>query len=839
MTRRRMLLGRLAGVCLSAALCLGTAQGAVYDASTGYVTLLVNGSTATDSPMSTTKAEDSASTASNRKYFWSDHLPMHAGTNYYVNTWFRTVIETTATTSNHHVFPGGKFVCGPKSSVQWKTFAPSSYEFANEGALVYGGSIWKVNQSIVRPVVVRGRVELTESSSAAPFNLQPWGADPAYVEGLGIDMEATVVANASQWMQVQANTSAANPRRGFVRLLGDMSQFLGTVGVASNRLFVCNETLANAKLVSVIRCGDLFTGAADGATGAVSKVTVDATSSIGAAASNTLVAANLTLANGSAVRFGWNGTSAGCVEVTNAFAAAGTIGVAPADPVDPNTLTNGPARVAVLKVKGANAFSVNQFARVPTIAWYVSNEASAVVPDDFPGLTFEVENEDGWTVLYVTLNQVVTQVVDNSGADNASKFHQAATWSNNKTPAQNAGADFYSNVGCYLPPTGVPETEVYHFPGRSMTVRKTLTFSSRGIIDFDQLNIYTGSTGTQTMRAWVFGLQVFTGNLRLVGNNDYLFTLGNNTTQRWESAISGHCNVIVGIRKPDANSQGGKEKCCEFGLTGDNTNFTGKWTVRHNSSDIENPTQFMMFAVCESRNLGAPFKTYQYDALTIKNWQALKPGRAESVLDDMTRGINFAGGNAQVVAPEGRTLALKCPITLSGVLHKSGAGTLALGGTVKPKFCGAAQSTTPLAGTNGLVVAEGWIKPLSTNGVDGLAVEFAGGGIKLDRAPADAGVAAYGFWNTKWSAPFARAEGVTAKVPVMVDMGELTDMPSPISRYAICTVAADKAAGVKGMLAVQKPFKGYVTGVEERANADGTVTLLAMVRYGGLTMFIR
>ena len=70
-------------------------------------------------------------------------------------------------------------------------------------------------------------------------------------------------------------------------------------------------------------------------------------------------------------------------------------------------------------------------------------------------------------------------------------------------------------------------------------------------------------------------------------------------------------------------------------------------------------------------------------------------------------------------------------------------------------------------------------------------------------------------------------------------MGELTDMPSPISRYAICTVAADKAAGVKGMLEVQKPFKGYVTGVEERANADGTVTLLAMVRYGGLTIFIR
>ena len=833
------LFGKLAVVCAAAALCLGTAQGAVYDASTGYVTLVVNGSTGSDSPMSMTKAEDSKSTASDPKYFWSDHLPMHAGTNYYANTWFRTILETGANTSNHHVFPGGKFVCGPKSSVQWKTFAPSSYEFANEGALVYGGCIWKVNQSIVRPVVVRGRVELTESSSAAPFNLQPWGADPAYVEGLGIDMEATVVANASQWMQVQANTSAANPRRGFVRLLGDMSQFLGTVGVASNRLFVCNETLANAKLVKVNKCADLFTGAADGGTGTVAKVTVDASSSIGAAATNTLIVADLTLASGSALRFGWNGTAAGCVEVTNSFSAVGTIGVAPAAPVNPNTLTNGPARVAVLKVKGENAFAADQFTRVPTINWFVSNEASAVVPDDVPGLTFEVENEDGWTVLYVTLNQVVTQIVDNSGAANASKFHQATTWSNNKTPAQNVGADFYSDVGCYLPPTGVEETELYHFPGRSMTVRKALTFSSRGHIEFDQLNLYTGSTGTQQTRAWVFGLQAFYGKLRLIGANDYLFTLGNNTTQRWESAISGRCNVIVGIRKPDANSQGGKEKCCEFELAGVNTNFTGKWTVRHNSSDIENPTQFMMFAVCESRNLGRPFPTYQYDALTIKNWQALKPCRAESVLDDMTRGIYFAGADTQVVTPEGRTLALKCPLTLSGVVHKIGAGTLALGGTVKPKFCGAAQSVTPLAGTNGLIVAEGWITPLTTNGVDGLAVEFAGGGIRLDREPADAGAAAYGLWNTKWSTPFARAEGMTAKVPVMVDMGELTDMPENISRYAICTVAADKAAAIKAMLSVRSPFKGYVTDIETRANADGTATLLAVVKYGGTTIIIR
>ena len=249
-------------------------------------------------------------------------------------------------------------------------------------------------------------------------------------------------------------------------------------------------------------------------------------------------------------------------------------------------------------------------------------------------------------------------------------------------------------------------------------------------------------------------------------------------------------------------------------------------------------THHLRFTVREPCNLGAPFPTFQYDALTLRLWAALRPGLVVSTLDDATRGIYFEG-DTQVYTDPGRTLALKSPLTFSGIVRKSGSGTLALGGAVKPKFCGAAQGTTPLAGTNGLLVTEGWIKPISTNGVDGLAVEFAGGGIRLDYAPTDAGVATYGFWNTKWSAPFARAEGVTAKVPVSIDLGALTDMPSPISRYAICTVAADKAVGVKEMLEVQKPFRGYVTGVETRANADGTVTLLAVVRYGGLTVIFR
>ncbi len=817
--KRNFFVACMAAVAASASLPAG---GAVYNASTGYVTLNNSGSGQMQSPLSTTAAIDTG----NNRYFWSDQQAVHAGTNYYVNVSIRGILHTADNAVNYE-FPGNRIVMGSGAQVAWKSFSPATYTFLNEGAIVFGGCAWRVNESYAnRPVIIRGRIELQETAST-PFKLFPWGAEQHYPQGLIMDLDATIVADANQRMQVSANTSAAFPRRGLVRILGDMSQFLGTVEVASNRLFVCTDTLRSAKLVKVERCGELNTGVANGGTGSVSKVTVDASSSIGAAATNTLVVADLTLADGAAVRFGWNGT-AGCVEVTNSFTAAGMIGVAPADPVNPNTLTNGPARVAVLKVKGTGAFTRDQFVRVPTVAWFNSNAAS-VVPDDFPGLTFEVEEEDGWTVLYVTLNQVVRQVVEIASGANSGKFHQAATWSNNKIPADNVGCDFYVPSATYL--MRYNNQNPYHFPGRSMTLNGVCTYGETGTFVFNQLNVYGG----QHLRAWM-GDCGLAGNIRLIGANDYTLTHGNGTYQTWYANLSGKANVVALIRAPVESNEG--TRICYFEPAGTNTNYTGKWTVSHASASVACATHHLRFTVREPCNLGAPFPTFQYDALTLKNWAALRPGLASSTLDDATRGIYFEG-DTQVYADPGRTLALKCPLTFSGTVRKSGSGTLALGGTAKPKFCGATQSVTPLAGTNGLVVTEGWIKPISTNGVDGLAVEFAGGGIRLDYAPTDAGVAAYGFWNTKWSVPFARAEGVTAKVPVSIDMGELTDMPSPVSRYAICTVAADKAAGVKGMLEVQRPFKGYVTGIEERVNADGTVTLLAVIKYGGLTMFIR
>ena len=804
----KKLFGRLAGACLAAALCADAAQGAVYDETTGYVRLLRSGSSASIFPLSTNQVFDADGTS----YVWSDHLAIHAGTNYYANTWFRGWPRQSKDPAIVYPIPCNRFVL-ENGSINWKFGYPSVMVFENEGLFALGKSTILINQDSCLLGGIGGTITIQNTTAANPFTWQTATSGYATL-GHGYYVTAKVVGDANQIMRIITPADSS----GRVYFMGDMSEYLGTINTISNIVYA--GTSFATKVVNATKCGEVLTSGANGAEIFIPKVTLDATSAIGCAATNTLVVDTLTIADGSTVRgFFCDAGVGGCVTVTNAFTAPGKIRVTMDMPI--NGATNAVTRVAVLRVaKTAGTVTQEQ------LEIGVRSSLAGVTPAVLPNVTeLEVADEGDWTTVYASWRQVIRQIVPIPSASETGLFNQPSTWSNYKTPSENAGLDFFSSVNCYLPKT---------FPGKSFVTTSWITLSNNGTYEFPLLMMNAGVE----FRMWTLGLITFKVPFTVNGKSGQNLTwrFGQSTTNRLMCPITSAVTQIAGIREYSAAT----DKISSLRLAADNSEtFTGKWIVRYLTASKANPTQYMAFAVCEQKNLGKPFAAFTYDALKVENWQALEPDAANVVLDDMTRGI-WLEGNAQLITPQGdQTLALKSPLTFSGVVHKSGLGTLALGGTVKPKFCGSAQSTTPLAGTNGLIVAEGWIKPISTNGVDGLAVEFAGGGIKLDRAPSDAGVAAYGFWNTKWSAPFARAEGVTAKVPVSIDMGELTDMPSPVSRYAICTVAADKAAGVKGMLAVQKPFKGYVTGVEERANADGTVTLLAVVRYGGLSVVIR
>ncbi|MBO7688952.1 MAG: hypothetical protein J6V72_21415 [Kiritimatiellae bacterium] len=99
-------------VAMVAASATLPAGGAVYDASTGYVTLNNSGSGQAQSPLSTTAAIDTG----NNKYFWSDQQAIHPGTNYYVNTSIRGILYTGNSAVNYE-FTGNRIVMGPSAQV--------------------------------------------------------------------------------------------------------------------------------------------------------------------------------------------------------------------------------------------------------------------------------------------------------------------------------------------------------------------------------------------------------------------------------------------------------------------------------------------------------------------------------------------------------------------------------------------------------------------------------------------------------------------------------------------------------------------------------------------------
>ncbi|MBQ2631547.1 MAG: hypothetical protein IJG13_17860, partial [Kiritimatiellae bacterium] len=257
-----------------------------------------------------------------------------------------------------------------------------------------------------------------------------------------------------------------------------------------------------------------------------------------------------------------------------------------------------------------------------------------------------------------------------------------------------------------------------------------------------------------------------------------------------------------------------------FVLSSTNTEFRGKIAVLNNQN---HPATNTTLRISDARALGGPRTAFAYDALSFSNWSRLQAD-ASLVLAEPTRGVYFAGGNYVSVPDATNTLTLASQTTLAGTLVKQGAGTLALGGTLK--FT-STQSATPLAGTNVLQVAAGRIRPASKGGADGLAISFAAGtGLKF--APiseTDADVVQYGLYDVKWTTPFDLTE-TDGKLDVALELPEnKREIPSKFS-FGVCTVPAAAAEALDGNVVLPK-ILGYKSSVTGKANGDGSVTFTA------------
>ena len=811
------------------------AAGAVYDASTGYVTLEVSGTTANDSPLNWQKANDSSG-----KPFWSDGQALHAGANYYIGKFARTIyggqVKEDGVSVQNLVLPANRIVLNNQFNL--KTIKPYRLVFANEGLVCLGNSVLLANDGTLDPFILDGTITLQETTLARPLKISPWNNK----SGQTIQIDAKVRSSAStDYIFVARNSQFY----GNVKLLGDMTEFDGWVNISSNRVYLGASGLPSAN--AVLSLNNEAEGCFEAPAGAevpVARLDLNSRSTLTVPAQNNVTVAWLRLESGTTLAFapGADADLGRLVAARIDLPAAGTVKVRMAGSLEAFRRATG--RVALTAPAGtldAAKFEVE------------AGSALGGIPSD---VSLAVETADGKDRLVLSWPSVVEQLVSIPSAGQAGFFNQTATWSNGRLPKDCGGCDFYSpsDMSIYFPGAN----SAWTFPGRSFTKDGgSVTFQQAVATTFSNLYVKAGTT----LRCWPAGSNLVLGPLTFYGPSaTTAFTFGNQTTLEWRGPIAGATKFDVRIRQFGADRS--DLKPCYFQPSGDNSGFAGSWNIRCESTSIPAAyadqftsweDYYMGLVVGRQANLGGPLAAFAYDALTLLDWQALvaRPdeGASSVVLDEPTRGVN-AVGTVQFQVLEGQSLVVASPLTLAGAIKKKGAGTLALGGAEAPRFCQSARLTAAevasrgLSDTNVLWIAEGGLKPLSKTGVDGLAVRVGpSGALRLDLEPTG-DAATYGLYDTAWAVPLAAVDAAgeadaAATIAVAFD-APASGIEAKAYTVPVCTVSTAAAAALRGKFAGVKPAKNFAVRFTETADAAAdTVTFVASVAPGGLTVLVR
>ncbi len=280
--------------------------------------------------------------------------------------------------------------------------------------------------------------------------------------------------------------------------------------------------------------------------------------------------------------------------------------------------------------------------------------------------------------------------------------------------------------------------------------------------------------------------------------------------------VSGSGTLNIMGRSGSSNPYGDIE------FTALNTNFTGRIKVYANVNNVAaGPDDYKheRVFVTDARNLGGPLAEFRADALELADYSVLE-ARNDVDLNVVNRGVKIAG-NAGMSAPEDVTLAISNDITYDGTLRKTGAGVLALNGAAR--VAGGASAA--------LSVAEGHVSVGSTNALNGVSTTFADGAYLLVDPAATGDVATFGAVDLS-AVPFGGA------LPVAFDLPALAgNQRYRYSGVAVCTVA--DAAKAAALTLEAKKIQRHSVSFSTRANADGTVTVVADINAKGFVLVLR
>ena len=184
------------------------------------------------------------------------------------------------------------------------------------------------------------------------------------------------------------------------------------------------------------------------------------------------------------------------------------------------------------------------------------------------------------------------------------------------------------------------------------------------------------------------------------------------------------------------------------------------------------------------------------------------------------------------------TAKFAAPVTLNGILRKTGDGVLSFGGVLRfGENSDLSDATAPETGRNVIMVKSGSVKIENAKAIDGAAVQFAdNSSLVLDVRPQDVEMQTKGFVFTRANSSVA-SEG---KIKVLFKGGDIADYERGIS-VPVCTVDSAVAESFCKKLAVRIDLGDSVRNgtLSVTDNGDGTATLVAGFSMKGLKIIVR
>ena len=468
--------------------------------------------------------------------------------------------------------------------------------------------------------------------------------------------------------------------------------------------------------------------------------------------------------------------------------------------------------------------------------------AKVLTPADFSGARsrdeglpvtrFEVETDgSGMQTVYLVARPVIyaTDPDQNNAnllTETISRTDGVYLWSDHGMA--HGGADYVLGNGAYVKSASGYETRRV-FPGESLELAggsrlalKTKEMFFTNLVMRGGTRLTTGGCSDGEVPHQIQGRLVLPDEnveVPLVGGVDHSRTPVRQTTYNIEAEVLG-----VGW----LNFGGTAET--DFIVTSTNSAFKGMMSIGAGATAAQ-PSAIRFW---HPESLGGPLDTFNYRGVWLRSaYGGIKP------MESMTyavanRGLKIDEASGFIATPEGVEFKFMNDIITAKGFCKKGAGTLAIGGTVK---VGANPSAATLTGDgerNKIEIEEGCLKAVNTNSYANLHLNFADGtGIALDASSASPDVAEFGLF-----APVAGYFAAAGTINVRLDGAEEMLAEGRTVRVPVCTVAGG-TADLSNVLVGVRPAARYTCRIEKESLASGMVRYSAVFQAAGMAIIIR